>query len=170
MDKVTTNITKWNLLFDNYLENEKICYDLLEHINNAKNNVNKLLGNHRNNDDTLFCNSIISNSLFYLSNSLKIIKIKFIKDINNILLSLNSNKKITELNKINFLFVINQYKNITDELNKHTTTNNMSWIKNCKSEDIFDIEHELDEALKYHLKLIKFFMTQIELEKTFYCN
>jgi hypothetical protein len=83
MDNSKELLDKWINVFDNYLACEIECNKKLAIINNIIINLNKLLGNQKS-DDLTFYISIINNSYFYLTNSMKILKIKFMKDLNNI--------------------------------------------------------------------------------------
>jgi hypothetical protein len=111
-------LEKWTNIFDEYLQNEIECNKKLSIINNIIVNLNKLLGNQKT-DDLTFYISIINNSYFYLTNSMKILKIKFMKDLNNIWEII-----IPE----SFIFsqdVVKSIKN-NDDMDKHNFTNNFT--------------------------------------------
>ena len=98
-DECNDNINNWTKLFTDYCDCEKICTDNLNVIGEIKNNLKKLLGNQKK-DDIIFYKAIIENSYFYLSNCLKIRKIKFLKDINYIWTIIDIQTQIDDLLKI----------------------------------------------------------------------
>jgi len=57
------------------MELKVLCASNINSIIEIKNNLKNLLG-HQDKDDIIFYKSIINNSIFYLSDSLKIRKIK----------------------------------------------------------------------------------------------
>ena len=58
--------------------------------------MKKLIGNQKK-EDIVFYKSLVDNSHFYLLNSLKIRKLKFQKDLNQIMIALDSSKKLDDL-------------------------------------------------------------------------
>ena len=109
MSKIEENIQKWETLFTTYLEFENKCSSLLNEIQVIKNNLKKLLGNQKQ-DDLLFYKSMIDNSYFFFTNSLKIKKLKLIKDLNHIWSELDSKKTVDELTIQTFQNIIKDYK------------------------------------------------------------
>jgi hypothetical protein len=87
------NINNWTKLFTDYCNCEKICTDNLNVINEIKNNLKKLLGNQKK-DDIAFYKSMIENSHFYLTSSLKIRKTKFVKDLSIIWQTIDSSREM----------------------------------------------------------------------------
>ena len=77
IDNTNNNIDNWNILFIKYCDCEKKCVDNINAIGNIKKNLKNLLGNQKN-DDLMFYRSLIESSYFYLTNSLKIKKTKFV--------------------------------------------------------------------------------------------
>lgn len=170
MNNVEENIIKWESKFSIYLEYDYKCSTLINQINEIKNNLKKLLGNQKP-DDIVFYKSLIDNSYFYLTNSLKIRKLKFIKDINYIWNKLDIKKEIDELNKSNFQALMKDYRKMSDDINQARKNNTLlTWVKDDRIESLQEIEVEMEEILEYHLKLIQFFHSSIELEKIFYCG
>jgi hypothetical protein len=170
MNSVEENILKWENKFNTYLDVEIKCNTLMVQISEIKNNLVKLLGNQKK-DDIIFYKSLIDNSFFYLTNSLKIRKIKFVKDLNYIWNLLDNKKIIEELNKTNFQSLMKDYRKMTDDINQAKKNNTMlTWVKDDRVESLQEIEGELDEIMDYHLKLIQFFHSSVELEKIFYCG
>lgn len=167
----SNNILNWDSQYIKYYEIENLCNININYIINIKNNLINLLGYHEK-DDIIFYQSIINNSIFYLSNSLKIRKLKFLKDLNNIWLKINDNNKYNkELNHIYFQSLLKDYKKISDEINiskkSHKT---LYWIKNDKIKNLQEFENLFTEILQYHLKLINSLLISINHEKNFYCN
>jgi hypothetical protein len=170
MNNADENIIKWEIKFNNYLDVEIKCNVLLTQINEIKNNLVKLLGNQKK-DDIVFYKSLIDNSHFYLTNSLKIRKIKLVKDLNYIWNLLDNKKVIEELNKTNFQSLLKDYRKMAEDINQAKKNNTMlTWVKDDRIESLQEIETELDEIMDYHLKLIQFFHSSVELEKIFYCG
>jgi hypothetical protein len=170
MNNVDENIIKWENKFSTYLDVETKCNTMIAQINEIKNNLPKLLGNQKK-DDIVFYKALIENSVFYLINSLKIRKVKLIKDLNHVWAFLDNKKQIEELNKTNFQSLLKDYIKATDEINQAKKNSTMlTWVKDDRVENISDMEGALDEILEYHLKLIHFFHSSIELEKIFFCG
>jgi hypothetical protein len=46
----------------------------------------------------------------------------------------------------------------------------LTWVKDDKVENLADIEHEFNEIMEYHLKLMEYFSSSVEIEKAFYCG
>jgi len=164
------HILNWNNLFIKYCECEKKCIDNIKSIGEIKMNLKSLLGNQKK-DDFMFYKSLIENSYFYLSNSLKIRKIKILNDLNNIWSRIDERKHMDKINENNFSALIKDYTKLIDDIEtakKNNTT--LSWVKNNKIESLYDLEKDMYEILNYHLKLIDFFYLTVELEMTFYCG
>jgi hypothetical protein len=167
----TNTLLNWQEQYIKYCELENLCNININYIINIKNNLINLLGYHEK-DDIIFYQSIINNSIFYLSNSLKIRKIKFIKDLSNIWLKINDNYKHNkESNQICFQSLLKDYKKISDEINiSKKTHKTLYWIKNDKIKNLQEFENLFTEILQYHLKLINSLLNLINHEKNFYCN
>lgn len=168
MDNVNLNIIKWNESFEKYLTSMRKCEEDINHIIEIKNNLNNLIGNQIR-DDIHFYKSIITNSCFYLTNSLKIRKIKFIKDLNYLWKQVNESGKINEIESVHFNDLLKDYKkkteNIIDASNNNT---NLRWVKHDKLDTVIQFENEMGEILDYHIKLIDFFALYTNLETQFY--
>lgn len=168
MENTNTNMLKWEEYFTRYCDHEKKCIDNLSAILEIKNNLKKLLGNQKK-DDILFYKSLIESSHFYLSNSLKVRKIKFLKDLNYIWNIIDERKQMDEINKSNFMALLKDYDKLADDINTAKKNNTiLTWVKDDKIENLIELEKEFYEIMEYHLKLIEFFSSIIELEKTFY--
>jgi hypothetical protein len=170
MNNVEENISKWDNIFGIYLDTEHQCMILINEINEIKNNLKKLLGLQKP-DDVVFYKSLIDNSFFYLTNSLKIRKLKMTKDLNYIWNQLDNKKVIEELNKSNFQSLLKDYRKMADDINQARKNNTMlTWVKDDRVESLHEIEKEMEEIMDYHSKLIQFFHSSVELEKIFYCG
>ena len=167
---INNNILQWEEIYNKYNELEILCTSNINSILEIKNNLKNLLG-HQEKDDMIFYKSIIDNSIFYLSNSLKIRKIKFLKDLNNIWQKINEHKHIDELNKIYFQSLLKDYRKLAEEI-IITKKNNiiLNWVKDDKIENLQDLENYFTDIMKYHLKLIESLLACVELEKNFYCG
>lgn len=166
---IEENINEWIEMFNNYSNYELNCSNKLINLLEIKNNFKILLGN-QDKDDILFYKSLIDNSYYYFTNSLKIRQLKFLKDINTIY-SIISNKKFEEINKNNFLIIIKDYKNISETINNAKKKPILlNWIKDDKVDSIIDFETNMHEVLNYHLKIICYLSICIDLEKEFFCN
>jgi hypothetical protein len=170
MDSVEENITKWDLTFNTYMNIESKCLILIKNISEIKTNLKKLIGNQKK-DDIVFYRSLVENSFFYLTNSLKIRKIKFLKDINYVYNNIDKSKNLEELNKSNFASFLKDYRKLADDINqakKNSTA--LTWVKDDQIESLHEIEKDMNEIMNYHLNLINFFFASVELEKIFYCG
>jgi hypothetical protein len=170
MDKVDENISKWSTMFDEYLEIDNNSTILLGKINEVKNNIKKIIGK-QNMDDIMFYKSMLENSHFYLSNSLKIRKIKFQKDLTNIYNIIDSTKKFDDISKPNFLLLLKDYRKIVDEYyltKKNSST--LAWIKDEKLNNFNDIEKDMSETMMYHITLMTVMNSMIKVEQQFYCG
>ena len=169
-NNIDSNILLWEGKYNKYNELEILCTTNINSIIEIKNNLKNLLG-HQDKDDMIFYKSIIDNSIFYLSNSLKIRKIKFLKDLNNIWNKINESKHMDELNKIYFQSLLKDYKQLAEEI-MITKKNNiiLNWVKDDKIENLQDFENYFSDVMKYHVKLIQSLTYCIEFEKTFYCG
>ena len=162
------NIKEWTEQFAKYIKIEKDCQQSIENILEIKNNLIKLLGN-QNEDDILFYKSIIDNSYFYLTNSLKIRKFKIIKDINIIWKKIIPNKSMNELNKNIFQVLLKDYEKMSKNIyNARINNTTLIWVKNDMIESLYKIETELTEIMIYHNNLIEKIYRMIDLDKSFY--
>lgn len=170
MENTNTNMLKWDEYFTQYCNYEKKCMDSINSIGEIKNNLKKLLGNQKK-DDILFYKSLIESSHFYLNNSLKVRKIKFLKDLNHIWSRIDERKQMDEVNKSNFMALLKDYDKIADDINSAKKNNTvLTWVKDDKIESLQDLEKDFHEIMTYHVKLIEFFSSNVELEKAFYCG
>ncbi len=170
METTDTNILKWDEYFNQYCTYEKKCIESIGAIGEIKNNLKKLLGNQKK-DDILFYKSLIESSHFYLTNSLKVRKIKFLKDLNHIWSRIDERKQMDEVNKSNFMSLLKDYDKMADDINSAKKNNTvLTWVKDDKVESLQDLEKDFYEIMEYHVKLIEFFSSSVELEKAFYCG
>lgn len=170
MDSTDKNILDWEEKFNKYCEHENKCLTNLNSISEIKNNLKKMLGNQKK-DDILFYKSLIDNSHFYLSNSLKIRKIKFLKDLNYLWSQIDERKQMDEVNKSNFNGLLKDFRKMADDILQAKKNNTvLTWVKDDKVESLQDLENDFNEIMNYHLKLMEFFSSSVELEKAFYCG
>ena len=170
MSNIEENIVKWENRFNTYLEFDNKCVVMIDEINNIKLNLKNLLGNQKK-DDIIFYNSLIDNSFFYLSSSLKIRKTKLLKDLNYIWNQFDDKKTLKDLNKTDFAILMKDYKKLADEITSTKQHNTMlKWVKNDRFESLQEAENELNEIFEYHLKLMEHFFNFVDLEKKFYCE
>lgn len=171
MDSKTKKyIIDWTSKFLNYCELEKKCLSNINSINEIKQNLTKLLGEQKK-DDVIFYKSIIDNSFFYLSNSIKIRKNKFLKDLNIIWHQIDDFKHMDEVNQSNFTALLKDYEKMADDINYAKENNTiLIWVKDDKVESLLNIENEMNEVMMYHNKIIEYFNTYVEYEKNFYCG
>jgi hypothetical protein len=170
MDETEKNVILWQNTFDKYLETEIKCNNLINQILDIKNNLKKMVGNQKK-DDLTFYKYLIESSVFYLTNSLKVRKIKFIKDLNYIWSLLDGKKTMDELNRADFQTLMKDYRKKVDEINyakKNNTT--LQWVKDDVVISLVETEKDMNDTMEYHYKLIQFFYSSIELEKIFYCG
>lgn len=164
------NIQSWESLYTKYFELEKTSLKNIDDINDVKKNLLKLLGNQKK-DDINFYKSIIDNSQFYLSNSIKIRKTKFINDLNYIWNLINNSRQMDQLTKSNFLLLLKDYTKMTKDIiysREHNTP--LKWVKNDMIESLEIIEKDMAEIMKYHLNMLEYIYKMTELEKNFYCS
>ena len=170
MDNTDKNLLDWEEKFTHYSTCELVCINNINSINDIKNNLKKLLGNQKK-DDILFYKSLIDNSHFYLLNSLKIRKIKFLKDMNYLWSKIDERKQMDEINKSNFLSLLKDYRKMSEDILSAKNNNTMLiWVKDDKVESLNELEKDFKEIMDYHIKLIEFFASNVELEKAFYCG
>lgn len=169
IDKVTTlnNILIWEDLYNNYNEYENICRQNIAAISSIKNDLESVL-EYENKDDIIFYKSLVNNSLFYLSKSLNIRKMKFLNDLNMIWIMIDEKKQYYEITKNNFMDLLKEYKKIADDVILMHDNIKINWIKSDKLEHLKNIENYLYKILNFHLKLIKYLCLYSELEKNFY--
>ena len=147
MDTVEENIHNWETKFNRYIDMEIKCNILIKQIGEIKTNLKKLIGNQKT-DDIVFYKSLVENSFFYLTNSLKIRKIKLLKDINHIYNQLDKKKIMEELNKSNFSSFLKEYRKVADEINqakKNSTA--LTWVKDDRIADLNEIEKDTNEIM-----------------------
>ena len=160
----------WEAKFINYIEFEKQCLANLNNIYEIKQNLITLLGKQKK-DDITFYKSIIDNSYFYLTNSLKIRKTKFVKDLNTIWYEIDSFKQMDEINRGNFMALLKDYQKMADDINYAKQNNTiLYWVKDDKIESLQHIEKDMNEILTYHITIIEYLNNFIEIEKNFYCG
>lgn len=170
MENTDNNILQWDEFFTQYCNYEKKCIENINAIGDIKNNLKKLLGNQKK-DDILFYKSLIESCHFYLTNSLKVRKIKFLKDLNHLWSRIDERKQMDEVNKSNFMALIKDYDKMADDINSAKKNNTvLTWVKDDKIESLQDLEKDFYEIMEYHVKLIEFFSSSVELEKAFYCG
>ena len=164
------NIQSWEALYTSYSELEKASFKNIDHINDIKKNLLKLLVNQKK-DDITFYKSIIDNSHFYLTNSIKIRKAKFINDLNYIWNLINNSKQMDDLTKTNFTSLLKDYDKMAKDImysREHNTP--LTWVKNDMVESLEIIEKDMNEIMKYHLNMLEYIFKMTELEKNFYCS
>ena len=170
MDNTDKNIINWEEKFNRYCDLETKCIANIAAISEIKNNLKKLLGNQKK-DDIVFYKSLIDNSHFYLLSSLKIRKIKFLKDLNYLWAQIDERKQMDEVNKSNFIALIKDYRKMAEDIMQAKKNNTiLTWVKDDKVENLQDLENDFHEIMDYHTKLIDFFSSNVELEKAFYCG
>ena len=170
MESSDNKILIWEEQFNNYCDYETKCNNNINFISEIKNNLNKYLGKQKK-DDILFYKSLIDTSHFYLSNALKIRKIKLLKDLNYLWSKIDDRKVMDEVNKSNFIALIKDYRKISEDIMSAKNNNTiLTWVKDDNVESLRDLEEEFTEIMNYHIKLIEFFTASTELEKAFYCG
>ena len=170
MDNIMTNMKEWEEKFNKYCELEKKCLGYISCISEIKGNLTKLLGNQKK-DDIAFYKSMIENSHFYLTSSLKIRKTKFVKDLSIIWQTIDSSREMDCLNKSNFLALLKDYEKMSKDI-VYARENNtiLTWVKDDKVESLQLLENDFNEVMEYHINLIEYFNKMTELEKNFYCG
>ena len=172
METTDKNILQWEEKFNKYCEFELKCQENIKLITEVKNNLKNLVG-HQEEDDLLFYKSLIDNSHFYITKSLRIRKIKFLKDLNfiwsRICERIGENKQMDEISKNNFMALLKDHRKMAEDIYKAKKNNtSLTWVKDDKVENLQDLENDFSELMDYHVKLIEFFSSNIELEKIFY--
>ena len=170
MEQVDKNILEWTDKFNNYLELETKCNIGINNILQIKNTFKTLLGNQKK-DDIQFYKSLVDNTHFYLTSSLKIRKIKFLKDLNYIWSLMDERKQMDELTSVSFIALLKDYRNM-NELIIHSKKNNttLMWVKDDKVGNLSEVENEMNQIMEYHSKLIQFFASSVEIEHALYCG
>jgi hypothetical protein len=76
-----------------------------------------------------------------------------------------------EVNKSNFTSLLKDFRKMADDILQAKKNNTiLTWVKDDKIESLQDLENDFNEIMNYHLKLIEFFSSSVELEKAFYCG
>ena len=163
-------IVLWEDNYNEYTVIEKKCIDNINNINEIKNNLTKIFGTQRS-DDIIFYKSIIDNSYFYINNSFKIRKNKFVKDLNYIWSQINECVQIDDINKKTFTALLRDFvkKDNDIKIQKQNNTK-LKWLKNNDIFNIIDIVNNMSDIMKYHVNSFRCFLQFIELEFTFYSN
>ena len=170
MEYTDNKLLIWEEQFTKYSEYEIMCIANINYIGEIKNNLNKYLGKQKK-DDILFYKSLIDTSHFYLTNALKIRKIKLLKDMNYLWSKIDERKNMDEVNKSNFMAMIKDYRKISEDIISAKNNNTvLTWVKDDKVENLHELEDEFSEIMNYHIKLIEFFSANVDLEKAFYCG
>ena len=170
MDSTDNKLLIWEEQFTKYCKYENNCIQNINFIGEIKNNLNKYLGKQKK-DDILFYKSLIETSHFYLINALKIRKIKLLKDMNYLWGKIDERKTMDEVNKSNFMALLKDYRKMSEDISQAKKNNTiLTWVKDDKIENLQNFENEFKEIIDYHVNLIEFFNSIVELEKTFYCG
>ena len=167
---IQDNLLSWENYYSTYCEIENACMQSIGSMGEIKNNLTKLLGNQKE-DDIIFYKSIIDNSYFYLNSSLKIRKVKFLKDLNSIWKLIDDRKQMDEINKNNFSLLLKDYHKMAEDINFAKKNNTvLKWVKDDKIESLRELENDMSEIMKYHVTLMTYYKKFVDLEKSFYCN
>lgn len=170
MDGTSKNIANWETNYNTYCNLEKKSIECMASIHEIKNNLVKLLGNQKK-DDIVFYKSIIDNSHFYLTSSLKIRKIKLIKDLTLIWKEINNCREMEDLSKSNFTALLKDYEKMAKDIFYARENNTaLGWVKNDQIESLEMIENDMNETMKYHINMMDYLYNMCELEKEFFCN
>jgi len=170
MDDMKKIIVLWEDNYNEYTVIEKKCIDNINNINEIKNNLTKIIGNQQS-DDIIFYKSIIDNSYFYLTNSFKIRKNKFTKDLNYIWSQINQYMQMDDINKKSFAALLRDFINKDNDIKTQKENNKkLKWMKNNDIENIIDIVNNMSDMMKYHVNSFRWFLKFIELECNFYSN
>jgi len=167
-NNIKRNINNWTDSINTYNRLAKECIESIENMNEMKDSFINKLGNQME-DDIIFYTSLINNSFFYLFNSIKIRRNKFIKDLNTIWYKDNTIKYIDNLNSSNLIILFKDYQKITDDI-KYARENNtiLTWVKNDMLDSTSELENEMNETLEYHNTIIKHFCEFVKIEVEFY--
>ena len=169
MDNIDNIINKWNKIFKDYQEVVDKCTMYINSILEIKNNLSKLIGIQRK-DDINFYKSIIENSYYYLTKSLEIRKLKFIKDLNYIWYKINNCKTLSELNNSNFAILLKDFKKVVNDMYIAKLNNiSLSWVKDNTIVSLEERYTEFDNILNYHIRLINTFLNNVINEYNFFC-
>jgi hypothetical protein len=96
---------------------------------------------------------------------------KFLKDLNFIWSQIDERKQMDEVNKSNFMSLLKDYRKMSEDISQAKKNNTiLTWVKDDKVESLQDLENDLNEVMDYHINLIEFFCSIVELEKAFYCG
>lgn len=168
-DELNLKKQKWEVMINFYFEKLDNCIVALTSIDEIKNKLTTLIGKQRN-DDIIFYKSIINSSYYYYSESLKVRKLKFIKDLSYIWNKLDEKKELDELTKYNVNLILKDFCELYEEIiiTKQYNTS-LLWVKNEKVITLQEFEDELSTILKYHVNIISSFETSIINEAKFFC-
>ena len=158
---------EWKTMFNNILSLYSECNNNLNLILNQYNNIKKNIS-HQKNDDILFYNSILKDTIFYYKNSIIVRKKKFIYDIHEIEKFFDK-KKIVIKNDItleDFELILNSYTEVSSKSN----TTELKWIKDDFIVSLLEWEKDLKYTLHYHTYYISHLNKMIKNDATFYTD
>ena len=172
--EIDAEIVEWLEQFKKYTEVESRCKAGIAELNSIKINLERLIGRQKK-DDALFYQSIIENSYFFLENSLRIRRSKFIRD----LLAISSlienykhikiNPKPVNIDNSSFTAITNDIKDIYEEIERaKRNSSTLSWVKDDQISTLQEIEKDMSETLTYHILLIEYFEKLVIHELNFY--
>lgn len=172
--QIDAEIVEWLEQFKKYTEVESRCKAGIAELNSIKINLERLIGRQKK-DDALFYQSIIENSYFFLENSLRIRRSKFIRD----LLAISSlienykhikiNPKPVNIDNSSFTAITNDIKDIYEEIERaKRNSSTLSWVKDDQISTLQEIEKDMSETLTYHILLIEYFEKLVIHELNFY--
>jgi len=158
------NIIKWCKLFSYILDKYTEAKNNLLFLIDIKNKVNKNT-DKQDKDDVKFYNSILTDSIYFFNNSIKIRKLKFKNDLNKLNKFFgNKRTNILLLDITNLKFLLEEYySNLIIESKKE-----LKWIKDEYIVSLNDWEKDMTEILSYHKFIIDNFSKTLQNELDFY--
>ena len=172
--EIDAEIMKWLEQFHTYTEAEARCKAGIAELNAIKINLDRLIGRQKK-DDALFYQSIIGNSYFFLENSLRIRREKFIRDLLAISTLIETFKHIKispkplSIDNSSFTAITNDIKDIYEEIERaKRNSSTLTWVKDDQISTLQEIEKDMSETLTYHIRLIEYFERLVHHELTFY--
>jgi len=172
--QIDAEIVEWLDQFKKYSELETRCRAGIAELNSIKINLERLIGRQKK-DDALFYQSIIENSYFFLENSLRIRRSKFIRDMLAISSLIETykhikiNPKPVNIDSSSFTAITNDIKDIYEEIERaKRNSSTLSWVKDDQISTLQEIEKDMSETLTYHTILMEYFEKLVYHELNFY--
>ena len=165
---IAARVAEWVDLFDQYIAIDLASHGRVAQLNSLKVNLNQLIGSQKK-DDVQFYRSIIENSHFYLSSSLRVRRAKFLCDISAIWGALRPGSALVSADRNIFLALTRDLTRGHETIVRaHQNCTTLSWVKRDQIDNLQEVEVDLGTTLRYHIELMTYFNALADLEFGYY--